>query len=70
MTSNQEVIPRESILVEDDRTGTSQETLRRAMFDNLFYVQGKFSFDRSIREYCEHIWQAQSVPIDLAPLKL
>ncbi len=42
MTSDQKVIPRESILVEDDRTGTSQETLRRAMLDNLFYVQGKF----------------------------
>jgi len=42
MASNQEIIPRDSVLIEDDRTGTSQETLRRAMLDNLFYVQGKF----------------------------
>ena len=42
MTTDPKVISRESILVEDDRTGTSQETLRRAMLDNLFYVQGKF----------------------------
>ncbi|MFY9987919.1 MAG: hypothetical protein WAK31_24390, partial [Chthoniobacterales bacterium] len=28
--------------VEDDRTGLSVETLRRALADNLFYVQGKF----------------------------
>ncbi len=27
---------------EDDRTGLSIETLRRAFIDNLFYVQGKF----------------------------
>jgi len=28
--------------IEDDRTGLSVETLRRALADNLFYVQGKF----------------------------
>ena len=28
--------------VEDDRTGLSVATLRRALADNLFYVQGKF----------------------------
>ena len=28
--------------VEDDRTGLSVETLKRAFVDNLFYVQGKF----------------------------
>jgi glucan phosphorylase len=42
MTSTNEIIPRKTVLVEDDRTGTSQETLRRAMLDNLFYAQGKF----------------------------
>ena len=42
MASADEVIPRKTVLIDDDRTGTSQETLRRAMLDNLFYVQGKF----------------------------
>jgi glycogen phosphorylase len=30
------------IVVEDDRTGLSIETLRRALADNLFYIQGKY----------------------------
>lgn len=34
--------PQSNIQVEDDRTGLSVETLRRAFADNLFYVQGKF----------------------------
>ena len=32
----------ETIRVEDDRTGLSVATLKRAFLDNLFYVQGKF----------------------------
>ena len=42
MAPNDEAISRKHILVEDDRTGTSLETLRRAVLDNLFYIQGKF----------------------------
>jgi starch phosphorylase len=34
--------PANQIQVEDDRTGLSVETLRRAMLDNLYYIQGKF----------------------------
>ncbi|MBR9997672.1 MAG: glycogen/starch/alpha-glucan phosphorylase [Cyclobacteriaceae bacterium] len=34
--------PKHSISIEDDRTGTDIETLKRAFLDNLFYVQGKF----------------------------
>lgn len=32
----------QKVLVEDDRTGLSVETLKRAIEDNLFYIQGKF----------------------------
>ncbi len=32
----------ETVTVEDDRTGLSVETLKRAIKDNLFYLQGKF----------------------------
>jgi len=33
----------ENVIVEDDRTGLSRETLKRAFLDNLFYLQGKFT---------------------------
>jgi glycogen phosphorylase len=39
------------IQVEDDRTGTSQETLKRAFLDNLFYIQGKFPRLASKNDY-------------------
>jgi len=42
MAPSDNTISRKSILIEDDRTGTSLETLRRAVLDNLFYIQGKF----------------------------
>ena len=32
----------ENVVIEDDRTGLSVEILKRALADNLFYVQGKF----------------------------
>ncbi|MCX7595380.1 MAG: glycogen/starch/alpha-glucan phosphorylase [Fischerella sp.] len=31
-----------ALQIEDDRTGLSIETLRRALADNLFYIQGKY----------------------------
>jgi glycogen phosphorylase len=39
------------IQAEDDRTGLSQETLKRAFLDNLFYVQGKFPRLASMNDY-------------------
>lgn len=39
------------ISVEDDRTGLSVETLRRAFLDNLFYVQGKFPLLATKHDY-------------------
>jgi glycogen phosphorylase len=39
------------IQTEDDRTGLSQETLKRAFLDNLFYIQGKFPRLASMNDY-------------------
>jgi glycogen phosphorylase len=40
-----------SSTIEDDRTGTSVETLKRAIVDHLFYTQGKFSKTASLNDY-------------------
>ncbi len=42
MTISQEQITTHNTGIEDDRTGLSIPTLRRAIADNLFYLQGKF----------------------------
>lgn len=39
------------IQIEDDRTGLSIETLRRAMADNLFYIQGKYPAIATKKDY-------------------
>ena len=51
MPSDDEILSRKHILVEDDRTGTSFETLRRALLDNLFHVQGKFPQIATTNDY-------------------
>ncbi len=40
-----------TVAVEDDRTGMSLETLKRAFLDNLLYVQGKDRTSASLRDY-------------------
>lgn len=40
-----------TVEVEDDRTGLSVETLRRALADNLFYIQGKWPEVASINDF-------------------
>lgn len=40
----------EAIRVEDDRTGTELETIKRAFLDNLFYIQGKSPDDASLND--------------------
>lgn len=39
------------IQVEDDRTGRSVETLKRALADNLYYVQGKSEYFATLHDY-------------------
>ena len=40
-----------AVRVEDDRTGLTPETLKRAFLDNLFYVQGKSPDIASLQDY-------------------
>ena len=40
-----------TIQVEDDRTGMSVETLKRAFADNLFYLQGKDESNATLHDY-------------------
>lgn len=40
-----------TIQVEDDRTGMSVETLKRAFADNLFYLQGKDQSNATLNDY-------------------
>jgi len=51
MSPSDEILSRKNILVEDDRTGGSRETLRRAVLDNLFYIQGKFPEIATANDY-------------------
>lgn len=39
------------IIVEDDRTGTHVETLKRAILDNLFYIAGRFAANATPLDY-------------------
>jgi glycogen phosphorylase len=39
------------IQIEDDRTGLSVQTLKRAILDNLFYLQGKFPEIATLHDY-------------------
>lgn len=41
----------ERVIIEDDRTGLEVETLRRAIADNLFYIQGRFPAIASKQDY-------------------
>lgn len=43
--------PQTNIQIEDDRTGMSPETLKRAFLDNLFYLQGINQTDATLYDY-------------------
>jgi len=40
-----------TVAIEDDRTGVSVETLKRAFADNLFYIQGKYASIATPNDY-------------------
>ncbi|MDJ0649948.1 MAG: glycogen/starch/alpha-glucan phosphorylase [Xenococcaceae cyanobacterium MO_188.B19] len=42
---------RVKVQIEDDRTGISIETLKRAIYDNLYYIQGKNKFLSTPHDY-------------------
>jgi len=44
-------VPSSNLKVEDDRTGMSLETLKRAFQDNLFYLQGKDRSNATLWDY-------------------
>jgi starch phosphorylase len=51
MTLSADLPSTSAIQTEDDRTGLSLETLKRAFLDNLFYIQGKFPRLASKNDY-------------------
>jgi glycogen phosphorylase len=51
MQSNNAVPVSTTVHVEDDRTGLTPETLKRAFLDNLFYVQGKSPEIATLQDY-------------------
>ena len=51
MTLSQSPQTQTNPIVEDDRTGLNVETLKRALADNLFYLQGKFPGIASKHDY-------------------
>ncbi|MDJ0568037.1 MAG: hypothetical protein QNJ53_03220 [Pleurocapsa sp. MO_192.B19] len=51
MTLFQDKFVTSKIITEDDRTGLSVTTLRRAIADNLRYLQGKTPATASINDY-------------------
>jgi starch phosphorylase len=51
MTSSQELTTTQNLNIEDDRTGLSIPTLRRAIADNLLYLQGKIPDIATINDY-------------------
>lgn len=51
MTISQDRTQNRQIVIEDDRTGVDIETLRRAIADNLYYLQGKLQQTATLNDY-------------------
>jgi starch phosphorylase len=68
MTSSQELTTTQNLNIEDDRTGLSIPTLRRAIADNLLYLQGKIPDIATINDY--YLALAYTIRDRLLPLWL
>lgn len=51
MDNERSTAENQQVLVENDRTGLSKKTLKRAIEDNLFYIQGKFPAIATTNDY-------------------
>ena len=51
MTLSQDRSQQQQIRIEDDRTGLSVATLKRAIADNLYYLQGKLPQQATLNDY-------------------
>ena len=51
MTISQDRVQNQEIRIEDDRTGLDIATLKRAIADNLFYLQGKSAKTATLNDY-------------------
>lgn len=51
MDQSTRIVTPDCLWVEDDRTGLSVETLKRAFADNLFYVQGKNAATATLNDF-------------------
>ena len=60
MASDQEIISRDAVVIEDDRTGTSQETLRQLQSANSYRLAQK---EAAIAAARSRIDEASAKPI-------
>lgn len=51
MTLSQDRVQNQQIVIEDDRTGLSVATIKRAIADNLYYLQGKLPQTATLNDY-------------------
>ncbi len=51
LSKEKPITPKANVIIEDDRTSLSVEALKRALKDNLYYIQGKFPSIATTHDY-------------------
>ncbi len=51
LSKEKPITPKGNVIIEDDRTSLSVEALKRALKDNLYYIQGKFPSIATTHDY-------------------